>query len=232
MALASVGGERGKARANGEERGVSPDALRSQTKLKLVQVLSDAEVAKLLSDPMRRAILNLLREHYMAESDLADSLGLTDASVNYHLSLLRRAKLISVSKTEIEEHGILKKLYEPTAYLYLPDVQALPKSVARYYYPMNLERIRGILSTMPSGEFKMLRLAAPDVDWFGEELARILVKVARNHEAEEVSPGSGEQMVNRIYSESLALLRKTLETKKAAASPPGRSRRGKSRADS
>lgn len=53
--------------------------------LKLVEIVDDEQVAKLLADPIRRTILNLVRENAMSEAQLAKRLGLTDATVNYHI---------------------------------------------------------------------------------------------------------------------------------------------------
>ena len=172
-------------------------------RMKLVEVIKDSEAAKLISDPMRRAILNLLRRKAMSQSELAEALGLTDGTVNYHLRLLRGIGFLIVARKELEEHGIMQKLYASTAYLYLPDVESLPKEAARYYYPINIERIRGVLS---SRKGRGLRLPKEDVDELGEELARELVNVAEEFAGVEVAQGEGEDKVNEIYSKTLAKL--------------------------
>lgn len=173
--------------------------------MQLVEVIRDPEAAKLISDPMRRAILNLLRQKAMSESELADSLGLTDATVYYHLGLLRKIGFLTIAKTEVEGHGIMQKFYAPTAYLYLPDVAALPKEVARYYYPINTERIRGVMSAANGGAPK-LNLEGGDLDRVGEEYAKELVEVAKKYSGVEVRQGEGEPLVNRIYTEALTRL--------------------------
>lgn len=173
-------------------------------KMKFVEVIRDSEAAKLISDPMRRAILNLLRQESMSQSELAEGLGLTDGTVNYHLRLLRRIGFLKVARKELEEHGIMQKFYAPTAYLYVPDIKFLPKEVARYYYPVNIERIRGVLSA--ENQTAKLRLLKKDVDDLGEELARELVKVAEKYSHREVAQGEGEDLVNEVYSKALANL--------------------------
>lgn len=177
----------------------------AQIKLKLVEVIKDRESAKLISDPMRRAILNLLRQKAMSQSELAESLGLTDGTVNYHLSILRKIGFLTVARKELEEHGIMQKFYAPTAYLYIPDVESLPKEAARYYYPVNIERIRGVLSA-GTAQGSRLRLPNRDVDTLGEDFARELVRVAGGYRGVEVAQGGGEEMVNEIYSMALARL--------------------------
>ena len=169
-------------------------------KLKLVTIVEDEEVAKLLSDPMRRAILNILREKPINETQLAKRLGLTDATVNYHLSILSKSKLITIARKEVEEHGIMQKFYLPSSYLYLPDTDRLPVGVGRYYLPINIERVRGALSALKSAGGPLRELSGKQVDQVGEELAKILVGVARAYQDEEVNAGEGETRVNEIYS--------------------------------
>ena len=175
----------------------------SSSKMKLVEIISDSEAAKLISDPMRRAILNLLRRKAMSQSELAESLGLTDGTVNYHLGLLRKTGFLKVARVEMEEHGILQKFYAPTACLYLPDVQSLPLEAARYYYPVNIERVRGVLSAIRDQPPEALRR---DVDALAEDLAREIVNVAEEYVGKEVSQGKGEEQVNEIYSRALSRL--------------------------
>lgn len=173
--------------------------------IRLAEVIEDGEAAKLISDPMRRAILNLLRRRALTEAELADSLGLTDGTVNYHLRLLRKIGFVVVAHREEEEHGIMQKFYAPTAYLYLPDVERLPKEVARYYYPVNVERIRGVMSARSSGVLRLPPEEGP-IDEIGEEFAKELVRVARGYLGREISQGEGEPLVNEIYTTALSRL--------------------------
>ena len=172
--------------------------------MKLVTIVSNENVAKLLSDPMRRAILNILREGPMNETQLAKRLGLTDATINYHLAILRRARLLVLAKKKVEEHGLVQKFYLPSSYLYLADVENLPRGVARYYFPINIERVRGALSSFETAGWEIGGVTAARVDEMGEQLAKILVGVARQYLDEDVEPGSGESRVNEIYSRAFA----------------------------
>ncbi len=179
---------------------------KAKSKVKLVEIIQDPEAAKLISDPMRRAILNLLRLRSLTQAELAESLGLTDASMNYHLQLLKKAHFVTIVRREEEGHGIMQKFYAPTAFLYLPDVDALPREVARYFYPINIERARGALSVIGNPH----EIAGPngrEVDKLGEDLAKALVTVARNYAGREVSQGEGEVLVGEIYAKALSKLR-------------------------
>ena len=74
--------------------------------MKAVYIINSSKVAKILIDPMRRAILDLLRQKPMTQAQMADELGLTGASLNYHIKILRSRKLVVVAKREYERHGI------------------------------------------------------------------------------------------------------------------------------
>ena len=191
------------------EIGRTPRGSSVRARVPLVEIIRDPDAAKLISDPMRRAILNLLRQRSLTEAGLAENLGLTDATVNYHLRLLKQAGVVTIAKREEEEHGIMQKFYAPSAYLFLPDVAALPMEVSRYFYPINIERARGVLSALEGHG----GIAGPDgreVDRLGEDLAMALVAVARRYVAKTVEQGEGEVLVGRIYEEALAKLRRRL----------------------
>ena len=49
---------------------------------------------KALSDPIRREILNLLKQGCMSAGDIADHFPVTGASISRHLSVLKDADLI------------------------------------------------------------------------------------------------------------------------------------------
>lgn len=56
--------------------------------------LSFAETFKALSDPVRRDILVMLRHGKMTAGDIAERFELTNATVSYHLSQLKKADLL------------------------------------------------------------------------------------------------------------------------------------------
>ena len=57
-----------------------------------------AETFKALGDPVRREILMMLKSGRMSAGDLASKFDLTQASVSYHLSQLKKAELIREEK--------------------------------------------------------------------------------------------------------------------------------------
>jgi ArsR family transcriptional regulator len=56
------------------------------------------QTLKAISDPIRRAILESLRQQDLTAGAIADQFDLTPATVSYHLKLLRQASLISQTK--------------------------------------------------------------------------------------------------------------------------------------
>ncbi len=116
--------------------------------MKAVYIVDDAKIAKVLIDPMRRAILGLLRQRPMTQAGLANELGLTAASLNYHMNILRSKKLVTIAKKEVERHRIMQIFFSTTAYLFVYNLDSLPKSIARYFYPVSLERARAVVVSL------------------------------------------------------------------------------------
>lgn len=56
------------------------------------------ETFKALSDPLRRNILIMLKDDKMIAGDIAEKLGITPASLSYHLNMLKKCDLILESK--------------------------------------------------------------------------------------------------------------------------------------
>ncbi|MGB7956290.1 MAG: helix-turn-helix domain-containing protein, partial [Candidatus Nitrosopolaris sp.] len=84
--------------------------------MKAVNIVNDSNVAKVLIDPMRRAILDLLRQKPMTQAQMADELGLSGASLNYHIKILRSRKLVVVFKRELERHRLKQIFFFAAAY--------------------------------------------------------------------------------------------------------------------
>ena len=57
-----------------------------------------SETLKAISDPVRRDILELLKKKRMSAGEIAEQFNLTQATVSYHLSQLKKAELIEESK--------------------------------------------------------------------------------------------------------------------------------------
>lgn len=60
--------------------------------------MSFNDTMKALSDPTRRAILNLLKEKSLTAGEIAANFDMTGATVSHHLSQLKKAGLIHESR--------------------------------------------------------------------------------------------------------------------------------------
>ena len=56
--------------------------------------MSFAETFKALSDPVRRDILQLLKNGRMSAGDIGSHFDMTGATVSYHLKILKKADLV------------------------------------------------------------------------------------------------------------------------------------------
>jgi DNA-binding transcriptional ArsR family regulator len=172
-------------------------------KMKAAYIVNDPRVAKILVDPMRRAILDLLRQRPMAQAQLAHELGLTGASLNYHIKKLRSRKLVVVAKKEVEEHSIMQIFFSSIDYLFVYDLDSFPKHIARYFYPIALERARSVVSLCMLKEKRSLIKQTPEaIDTLSEHLGRLLVKTSKNYEQKDIDY-SNEEMVYEIYTKAL-----------------------------
>ena len=57
-----------------------------------------SDTLKAINDPVRRAILEFLKKGDASAGTIADQFDLTQATVSYHLKLLRQAESITVKK--------------------------------------------------------------------------------------------------------------------------------------
>ena len=60
--------------------------------------MSFAETFKALSDPVRREILQLLKNGRMSAGELGSHFDITGATISYHLSVLKKADLVTEMK--------------------------------------------------------------------------------------------------------------------------------------
>ncbi|HXP52358.1 MAG TPA: helix-turn-helix domain-containing protein [Bacteroidia bacterium] len=173
--------------------------------MKAVYIVNNPKVAKTLIDPMRRAILDLLRQKPMTQAQMADELGLSSASLNYHIKILRSRKLVVVAKREYERHGIKQIFFLAAAYLFVYDLDLLPKSIARYFCPVSLERARSAISLLIINNRNSIDQTPNTSDSFAEMLSRQLVKVAKAYVEKEVS-NAQEKVIYEIYTKAMSEL--------------------------
>jgi DNA-binding transcriptional ArsR family regulator len=173
--------------------------------MKAVYIINSSKVAKILIDPMRRAILDLLRQKPMTQAQMADELGLTGASLNYHIKILRSRKLVVVAKREYERHGIKQIFFLAAAYLFVYDLDSLPKNIARYFSPISLERARAVISLLIINDRNCIDQTPSISNSFAEILSRKLVKVAKTYEEKQVDYAH-EKIIYEIYTKAISEL--------------------------
>jgi len=171
--------------------------------MKAVYIVDEPSVARILVDPMRRAILDLLRKTPMTQAQLAYELGLSGPSLNYHMKLLRSKKLVTIVRRESEVHGIMQKFFAPAALLFVYDLDVLPKNIGRYFYPISLERTRGIVASLILDKRKF-DSRTETINRLTERISHSLLKVSKQYTNMDVTHGS-EELVYKIYSEAIRL---------------------------
>jgi DNA-binding transcriptional ArsR family regulator len=183
--------------------------------MKAVYIVNDVKIAKILVDPMRRAILDLLRQRPMTQAGLANELGLTGASLNHHMKILRSKKLVTVFKREVERHRIMQIFLSSAAYMFVYDLDSLPKNIARYFYPVSLERARAAVSLLLLYDKELsaydIEQTPETINAISENLSRYLVMAAKSYEKQVINHGD-ERYVYEIYGKAMANLLK--ESKK------------------
>jgi DNA-binding transcriptional ArsR family regulator len=184
---------------------MKPQAMRA------VYIVKDVKIAKILVDPMRRAILDLLRQKPMTQAGLANELGLTGASLNHHMKILRSNRLVTIFKREIERHRIMQIFLSSVAYLFVYDLDSLPKNIARYFYPVSLERARAVLSLLLyneqlSSDYE-IEHTTEAINRISEKLSRHLIIAAKSYENKTINHGD-EHNVYEIYAKAIANLLK------------------------
>jgi DNA-binding transcriptional ArsR family regulator len=166
-----------------------------------VEVITDAQKAKVLVDPMRREMVRLLSFRPMTESGLAEALGLSDPSVNHHLRILAGAGLIRIARKEVEQHGIVQKFYETRAAIYLVDGQEMPLEIDRYFMPVRLERALGVLSALSLEVKGWLQVSTKEIEDFAKVLDSAVTEVA--HKYSKHGGEDREEIITKIYSDAL-----------------------------
>ena len=61
-------------------------------------IMRMSKTLKVTSDPVRRNILEMLKKEKMTAGDIANKFNLTNSTVSYHLSYLKKADLIKEEK--------------------------------------------------------------------------------------------------------------------------------------
>ena len=172
---------------------------------KVIRVIHETKIIKVLADPVRREILRQLRHEPQTQTQLARKLNLTKPSVKHHLQLLRKTRLIRIARTKAESHGILQKYYEPTSSLFIEDFEATPPHLQKYFLQFHLERLRGMLSVFQligKTRGEPIKVTSEELKELAQEIARQMSKVGKRYETTEATINR-ETLLITIYSEAL-----------------------------
>ena len=172
---------------------------------KVIRVIHETKIIKVLADPVRREILRQLRHEPQTQTQLARKLNLTKPSINHHLQLLRKTRLIRIARTKAESHGILQKYYEPTSSLFIEDFETTPPRLQKYFLQFHLERLRGMLSVFQligKTRGEPIKVTSDELKELAQEIARQMSKVGKRYETTEATINR-ETLLITIYSEAL-----------------------------
>ena len=172
---------------------------------KVIRVIHEPKIIKVLADPVRREILRQLRHEPQTQTQLARKLNLTKPSINHHLQLLRKTRLIRIARTKAESHGILQKYYEPTSSLFIEDFETTPPHLQKYFLQFHLERLRGMLSVFQligKTRGEPIKVTSDELKELAQEIARQMSKVGKRYETTEATINR-ETLLITIYSEAL-----------------------------
>lgn len=172
---------------------------------KVIRVIHETKIIKVLADPVRREILRQLRHEPQTQTQLARKLNLTKPSMRHHLQLLRKTRLVRIARTKAESHGILQKYYEPTSSLFIEDFEATPPHLQKYFLQFHLERLRGMLSVFQligKKRGEPIKVTSDELKELAQEIARQMSKVGKRYETTEATINR-ETLLITIYSEAL-----------------------------
>ena len=172
---------------------------------RVVRVIHQPKIIKVLADPVRREILRQLRHEPQTQTQLARKLNLTKPSMKHHLQLLRKARLVRIARTKAESHGILQKYYEPTSNLFIEDFENTPPYLQKYFLQFHIERLRGMLSVFQligKNRGEPINVTSDELKELAHEVARQMAKVGKRYERTEVTLNR-ETLLIAIYSEAL-----------------------------
>ncbi len=77
-------------------------------------VIKDLDTLKVVADPLRNQVLEILITHPQTVGEIAEKLGLSSSKLYYHISLLEKHDLIRVSETR-QVGNLIEKIYAATA---------------------------------------------------------------------------------------------------------------------
>lgn len=172
---------------------------------KVVKVIDQPDIIKVLADPVRREILRLLRHEPQTQTQLARALNISKPTMKYHIQLLQQSKLVKIAFMQVESHGINQKYFEPTSSIFIEDFEKTPQNIQKYFLQLHIERLRGMLSVFQLIGTKRgdpITVSSQELKDLAYEIAQQLTKVGKKYETNQ-KPLNRETLLVTIYSEAL-----------------------------
>lgn len=169
---------------------------------KVVRVIHDPKIIKILADPVRREILRQLRHESQTQTQLSEKLKLSKPSTGHHLKMLHKARLIRIARTKVSPRGILQKFYEPTSNLFIEDFEKTPPELQKYFLQFYIERLRGMLSVFQLIGKRAIEVTSAQLQELAQEIARYMAVVGERYEKTGAEMNR-ETLLITIYSETL-----------------------------
>ena len=181
-------------------------------------VIKDLETLKVITDPLRFQILEILGEEPQTVKSVADKLGMTSNRLYYHFNLLESAGLIQVVRTQTI-NNIIEKFYWTSAKEIMVDQEILnanPEAVAEDLNRVIIAALdstkEDILKSLNSLDFGAKkedgersneisvfrvkkRLADKDYENISKEFKQLLDKFQNLPEAESSDPDSRQYSI-------------------------------------
>lgn len=142
-------------------------------------IISDLETLRVIADPLRAQIMELLVHQELTIRQIADKLGLTPGKLYYHANQLEKHGLICVTETR-QVANMLEKVYKANA----PNLDVDP-SLLNFTTDQGKESINTLLTSM--------------LDYTKEDLQRSLQARAFNLER-GASPQPRQAIINRLIN--------------------------------
>jgi DNA-binding transcriptional ArsR family regulator len=142
-------------------------------------IISDMETLRVIADPLRAQMMELLASQELTIKQVADKLGLTPGKLYYHANLLEKHGLIYVAETR-QVANMLEKVYKAAA----PSLDVDP-SLLNFTTDQGKESINTLLTSM--------------LDYTKEDLQRSLQARAFNLER-GASPQPRQAIINRLIN--------------------------------
>jgi predicted transcriptional regulator len=163
--------------------------------------VDNPEEIRLLANFIRREILQLLSERPMTLTELSRIIGLTKASIGYHLKRLKQANIIYIKRTEVESHGILQKIYSPIANIIIARYDRVPDDIKRYFIQMQIEHLIGMFAVLQL-QHNVSTISSETIEDLAEMLWKQFEQTCKKYEGKNAIENT-ENFKIMIYADAL-----------------------------